>query len=175
MSGNGRPSKYSKAIAQRICDLVREGHAVTSAAEAVGIPRSTVSDWRRQHSDFSDGIRGAELEFEEKLLNVVRTAAVGYTATKSKYTTSDKDGDKIEEWEEKVFNPQYATWLLARRYPENWSERTILQRMAEREARNAIAWVMQMVSEDARDAIATVISGTRYEPETEGQAASEVG
>ena len=116
------------------------------------------------------------------MLSVVRESALRRKVTKSKMSllerVSEKEGrtteDRVEEWEEEVCNPQYAAWILARRFPERWSERTRLQQIAEKEARGAVSWLMKMVSEESRADIARVVSGTRLEPIEASEAVGEI-
>lgn len=42
----GRPSKYTPSVAKRICKWVEAGVSVEAAAEAEGVSRATVYNWR---------------------------------------------------------------------------------------------------------------------------------
>ena len=52
MATIGRPSLYTDAIGQRICDAIASGESVTAAAEAQGFPAITVWQWLRKHETF---------------------------------------------------------------------------------------------------------------------------
>lgn len=58
----GRPSKYSVALAERICTLLREGNSERQIAAMEGMPSAaTLGRWKSEHSEFQrDAIRARE-------------------------------------------------------------------------------------------------------------------
>lgn len=49
----GRPSKYSDALAQKICDLLEEGYSMRQIAAMPGMPSTTTMvKWKEDHPDF---------------------------------------------------------------------------------------------------------------------------
>lgn len=71
----GRPSKYSAALAERICDHIRCGCSLRRAAEKEGIPQPTVMNWARDNDEFSNQYaRACEVRLsalEDKLLDLM--------------------------------------------------------------------------------------------------------
>src|SRR5258706_555940 len=57
MTTRGRPTSYSSMIAQCIRDRVLSGEPMTRVCEALGIGRTTVHRWEREHAEFRDMIR----------------------------------------------------------------------------------------------------------------------
>jgi len=49
----GRPSRYSHALAERICAAVANGKSLHQAAVAEGVKWTTVRDWVQKHAAFS--------------------------------------------------------------------------------------------------------------------------
>lgn len=71
----GRPSRYSAALAERICDHIRCGCSLRRAAEKEGIPQPTVMNWARDNEAFSNQYaRACEVRLsalEDKLLDLM--------------------------------------------------------------------------------------------------------
>ena len=66
-----RPSKYSKALADKICARIAEGESLVRICKDPKMPhRSTVLKWRGENDEFSDKYAhayemGADKAFEE--------------------------------------------------------------------------------------------------------------
>lgn len=71
----GRPSRYSAALAERICDHIRCGCSLRRAADKEGVSHSTVMTWALNNAVFSDQYaRACEVRLsalEDKLLDLV--------------------------------------------------------------------------------------------------------
>jgi hypothetical protein len=154
----GRPSKYSQERAETIVQRVREGLSFSSACQSIGVPKQTGSDWRHEYSDFSDAIAVAEKESEMELLGVLRKAAIGHDSTTYKHTISDKNGETIEEVTKFSYAPGYAAWILARRFPEQWSEQNKIQKLVQAAVREVIKNIMEYSSDNTRTEVATIIA-----------------
>lgn len=49
----GRPTKYSAALAEKICDLIREGSSLRKIAKMPGMPAvDTMRKWKDMYPDF---------------------------------------------------------------------------------------------------------------------------
>lgn len=71
----GRPTTYSEEIAEKICELIKKvGMHPTPAAAKLGVPDSSLSQWRKDIPEFEERIRQAEAEHLEKRLEQVGTA-----------------------------------------------------------------------------------------------------
>lgn len=60
----GRPTKYSHAVARKICKAVARGVSRVGAAALAGISPSTLHAWQNEFPEFSDGIEKADARFE---------------------------------------------------------------------------------------------------------------
>lgn len=71
----GRPSRYSAALAERICEHIRCGCSLRRAADKEGVPHSTVMTWAFNNTVFSDQYaRACEVRLsalEDKLLDLM--------------------------------------------------------------------------------------------------------
>jgi len=56
MARNGRPTKYSKAICDRVIEMGRDGKSLTQIASALNVTRQTLYNWINEHPDFFDAV-----------------------------------------------------------------------------------------------------------------------
>lgn len=159
----GRPTKYSQERAETIVQRVREGLSFSSACQSVGVHKDTGSGWRQENSDFSDSVSRAEKESEHELLGVLRSAAIGVESITVKHTVSDKNGESIEETTKTIRSPGYAAWILARRFPEEWSEQRRIEQLAQIKFRESIQYLMAVVSDSAKTEISTALLAVGFE------------
>jgi hypothetical protein len=55
----GRPSKYDPSFCALVVELGRNGKSKAQMAAAIGIARSNMAIWEKEHPDFQDAIREA--------------------------------------------------------------------------------------------------------------------
>src|SRR5687767_7699095 len=99
----GRPSKLTPELQGRICDALRRGAYVETAAAMADVSKATLYGWLKlgareeegPHSEFLNAVEKAQAEAEMRDLDRVDAAAEGGT------------------W-------QAAAWRLERRSPERW-------------------------------------------------------
>lgn len=101
----GRKTKLTPEITNQICNLIEKGLPYSFVCEAVGIHKDTFYDWmkkgeagKKEFSDFSDSVNRSKANFALKCLERVNQAA--------------DNGS--------VF---CATWLLEKRFPEEFGKR----------------------------------------------------
>jgi len=70
----GRPTKYSSAVAEKICQSVAEGCSREAAAALAGVSPSTLHEWRNKFPEFSDGLEKADARFEAACVASIRKA-----------------------------------------------------------------------------------------------------
>ncbi len=105
----GRPTKLTPAVSAAICESVRGGAWIETAAAAAGVDASTVHSWLRRADDkedcgepfiaFSLAYKKARADAELEAISVIR-------------------GAMPKTW-------QAAAWYLERSYPERWGRRVI--------------------------------------------------
>lgn len=70
----GRPSKYDPAYCEQVVAHMRDGASILSFAAEIGVARSTIQEWEKQHPDFSvalaRGIAACAAWWEKQARNV---------------------------------------------------------------------------------------------------------
>ena len=116
----GRPSRYSAALAERICEHIRCGCSLRRAAEKEGIPQSTVMNWVRDNEVFSNQYARACEErlaaLEDKLLDLVEKGHE--VAPRAEIGGTMLQAVKLEI--------DTLKWMLAKLMPKKYGDRTAL-------------------------------------------------
>lgn len=136
----GRPTKYNKKIAEKICSLIAtDTYTVAEVCRMVKIHPDTYYTWIKEFPEFSDAIKKAEaermavfvVEAKKSLLRKIQ----GYTVQERHITTVgsgkfDVNGKEIPRIKEqkvvdKHFQPDTAAiiFTLTNGEPENWKNR----------------------------------------------------
>jgi transposase len=103
--GPGRPSKLSEALIKEICEYVRKGNYIETAAAAAGISKQTLYAWMKAGAreedplavEFLDAYKKADAEAEAANVQLIRTQA-------------------RKNW-------QAAAWFLERKHPDKWGRK----------------------------------------------------
>jgi len=81
-STGGAPTKLTRIVAEAIISSVRRGNFVSPAAEAAGVARNTVSQWKRKaesliepYYSFFEGVKLAIAEAEQETVQELREHA----------------------------------------------------------------------------------------------------
>lgn len=97
----GRPSKYNKAYCNEVIECLAEGHSITAFAGIIGVARSTIFEWAKEHPEFSDAIKVGQakaVHFWEKIaIDIARNG--GGNATAAIFGLKNRAG---EDWADKV-------------------------------------------------------------------------
>ncbi|WP_422028149.1 hypothetical protein [Roseovarius sp.] len=60
---DGRPTKYSRDMSDRICDMLSRGKTIDQIAAMDDMPvQATIYDWKRDHAEFSEAIARARVD-----------------------------------------------------------------------------------------------------------------
>ena len=102
----GRPTKLTPALQQKICEAIRAGNYLMTAAAFAGIDKTTLHSWLRRgarearglYHDFADAVEKAQADAEARDVALIAKAA--------------SDG----VW-------QAAAWRLERKFPDRWGRR----------------------------------------------------
>jgi transposase len=102
-----RPTKLTKDTSTAICEAVKRGNYIETAAALAGVHRATLYEWLKKgrseatgiYHDFAEAMELALAESEDTMLVLIGNAAE-------------------EQW-------QAAAWRLERRYPEKYGRRRV--------------------------------------------------
>ena len=119
MSGAGRPTKLTAELQTEICDLLRAGNYIETAAAFAGVSKQTLYDWIRrgkrelQRVEASPGskIRKKEAPFVEFLDAVERAQAMAEAEDIEILRRAARD-----DW-------KAAAWRLERKFPDKWGRK----------------------------------------------------
>jgi len=56
----GRPSKYKPEYCNTVVELMSEGASKTEVAAYIGVVKSTIYEWEKNHDEFSNAIKKGE-------------------------------------------------------------------------------------------------------------------
>lgn len=116
----GRPSKYSAALTERICDHIRCGDSLRKAAEKEGVDQRTVMRWVHGNADFCQQYARACEErlaaLEDKLLDLVEKGHE--VAPRAEIGGTMLQAVKLEI--------DTLKWMLAKLMPKKYGDRAAL-------------------------------------------------
>ena len=116
----GRPSRYSAALAERICEHIRCGCSLRRAADKEGVPHSTVMTWALNNTVFSDQYaRACEdrlTALEDKLLDLVEK---GHEVA----PCAEIGGSMLQAVKLEI---DTLKWMLAKLMPKRYGDRAAL-------------------------------------------------
>ncbi len=96
----GAPSKYTEALARKICDLIAQGKSEAKISKMAGMPsEATITRWKESHPDFCDLSARARAKsaarFREQALDAA--IALGKRAEDALEGHFEVDGGKVIE------------------------------------------------------------------------------
>lgn len=116
----GNVSRYSAALAERICDHIRCGDSLRKAAEKEGIPHPTIMNWVRDNTDFANQYaRACEdrlAALEDKLLDLVEK---GHEVA----PCAEIGGTMLQAVKLEI---DTLKWMLAKLMPKKYGDRAAL-------------------------------------------------
>jgi transposase len=103
----GRPTKLDADTSERICQAIRGGNYIETAAAIAGIHRDTLYSWLKRGRTEEEGIHRDFVEEIDQALAL---------AEKNALQTIEKAS--VDHW-------QAAAWRLERRFPERWGRKRL--------------------------------------------------
>lgn len=101
----GRPPKLTPEVATAITKLIADGVPYSTAAEACGVSKATLSSWLRKGSQL-----GAKAQYRELVAALKKAKAKGIAARVKRIASAAKEG----AW-------QADAWWLERQVPEQFA------------------------------------------------------
>ena len=105
---NGRPTKYTPKNVKKVLELAKKGKTDQEIANAIGVSRQTILNWKGKHKKFFGVLKKAKDDADSKVVEALYTRATGYT---------DPDG--------KHYPPDTVAMIfwLKNRQPEDWRDK----------------------------------------------------
>lgn len=122
----GRPSSYTDAIADSICDQLKDGETLAAICRQAGMPsEATVRAWALDdYQGFSARYAKARelgyLKMADELLEIADTPVIGEKTVDKPNGTETTRGDMIERARLKV---DTRKWLLAKALPKIYGDK----------------------------------------------------
>jgi transposase-like protein len=117
------PEKYSEALAERICQLACQGHTIDVICDMVGINRSTLYYWRKEHVKFKGMFDAARDSTSSLVVEAsLYKKATGYTTVKEHVFFDKRSGEVLKENQVVEVPPdtRAAEFWLTNRDSERW-------------------------------------------------------
>ena len=112
----GRPSTYKPAYCDEVISICSQGLSLTGFAGTIGIARSTVGDWCKEHPEFALACRKALAKRALYLeIGMIDPAATGPMVTARRFalvnaTMKDEPSDWVEKTEMQTTINKGAGW-----------------------------------------------------------------
>lgn len=117
----GRPTKFSEALAAKIIDLAGKGKTVEQIAKIVGVSPRTLAFWAANKEEFSQALREAKLTADELVEASLFLRANGYSHPEEKiFCTRDGDIKRVKTTKHYPPDTSAITLWLRNRRPKEW-------------------------------------------------------
>lgn len=120
----GAPSKYDKQTATTAGWLARDGKTDDEIAEALGISRSTLAEWKKKHPELSDALKRNKDFIDRQVEDSLLKRATGYDYEKTEIEAAMQGNREVKK--KKVTqmhvspDPVSCFFWLKNRKPEQW-------------------------------------------------------
>lgn len=121
----GRPSKYTEALAERICEMIASGSSLRTVAKTEGMPMvATMFSWMRQHPEFLKQYEQAKQEQADALAEDMLDIADD--GTNDWMEVHDKDGNSVgyklngEHVQRSKLRIETRKWIAERMKPKKY-------------------------------------------------------
>ncbi len=118
--GRGRPTKFTRAYLEAIFDLALLGKTEPEMAEALGVTRQTLNNWRKTQPGFFDACtRGKEIA-DARVARSLYERALGYSHSEIVITTYQGEVTKTRVTKHYPPDTNAASLWLRNRQPARW-------------------------------------------------------
>jgi hypothetical protein len=152
----GRPSKYSKKVAESICLLLSEGESLRRICEMESMPgRATVFRWLAEHEEFRDQYAQAKeqgaLVWAEEILDIADDGQNDWMEQ------LDKDGNvqgyrlNGEAVQRSKLRVDSRKWLLSKLLPKKYGDKVQQEVSGPNGAPMEAKWTVEFVNATPQD------------------------
>lgn len=138
----GRPSTYSDAIADKICErIATSSDGLVKICEEVGITTETAYKWRGQFEKFADKYARARADqaqlLADEIVNISDETQVGEIVTKKGDGSIEiKRADMIEHRKLRI---DARKWIASKLLPKKYGERVELEHSGELSVKRVVS------------------------------------
>ena len=93
-----RPSKYDEKYLPIVSKLALTGLIDKQIANILGVSRSTLSKWKKEHAEFSDALKGSKDIPDSEVVNSLYQQAIGGNVTACIFWLKNR---RPADWREK--------------------------------------------------------------------------
>ena len=120
MAKKGRPTKYNKKLADKICSLMAEGKSLKSICEQEGMPNaSNVFKWLTIYQDFRENYTQAQNDRTEAQLEQLNE--IGDTAIELARTTGEKRANAVVQAVK--LKADNMKWVMSKMKPKKYGDK----------------------------------------------------
>lgn len=118
-------TKFSEALAHRICELAGQGKTDQEIADETGISRQTLFNWRGKYKTFDEAMAAGKSIADGLVEASLFQRACGYSHPAVKIFYNSKDGSIVKEEYIERYPPDTvaAIFWLKNRNPKRWKDR----------------------------------------------------
>jgi hypothetical protein len=106
--------KYSLELTEEICSLLKQGHNIKTACDAVNISQTTFYDWMADKPDFSESIKKAKAHAKRVFISTIAKAAAKSVEVECPGCHKKFDVSMPNDW-------KAAAWWAERNYPDEYA------------------------------------------------------
>lgn len=128
MSASGRPSKINPKIQAKICDAIRAGNYIETAAAHAGIHKSTLYDWMKRGAREKDRVEKAGGRAKVKK---AEADFVAFSDAVEKALADAEVRDVMIIANAATTDWKAAAWRLERKFPDKWGRKEKVQAQVE--------------------------------------------
>lgn len=116
-TSTGRPTKYTKELGEKICDLVADGWAFNKACDKCGVTKRTGYNWLREYEEFKDMYTFACECRADDVVDSILSLVQGID------TSSEFAKEEIQKKRLEVYAMQ---WIAGKMRPKKYNDRLIV-------------------------------------------------
>jgi transcriptional regulator with XRE-family HTH domain len=151
-----RPTKFNSAVKAKLLGLAARGKTDVEMARAVGIARTTLDNWKREHPEFFAQLKEAKAVADLAVEASLFQRALGYQHPETKVFCNTTSGEIFTKTVMKHYPPDVTAQIfwLKNRIPKEWRERTgregdLPDEGDEAQVKSAEAWLMGVLKKKA--------------------------
>lgn len=121
--GGGRPTSYKAQFARIAASMCKLGAVDADLADAFNVSVSTINSWKAKHKEFSEALKVAKEEADNRVERSLYQRAVGYSFDSEKVFNNKGEALRIKTREHCPPDVTAQIFWLKNRRPEDWRDK----------------------------------------------------